>query len=221
MASDSRPQRIVYIEDGPWRATIGPAFKKGLAAEGVSYEERADFDQLKEELRGGDLAEVYILDNEITGDTSQGAKLACQIKQRAQELGREVTIISLLCSNPDAVKEIYGSELSVLDIPVGYKLTEAPQVGFYAAACLKAGRQLNYQGWLREAGLIRPGSSVNEVVVQNGIMAQMEFVEGGFYSDPCGFVQTHLKQITEDMTPVTKRELERLFPVSVGKEAKE
>lgn len=97
----AKQKHVVYIEDSAdWREMIGSAFEKGLANKDTKVEPRGDFDELHKELKSGKLADVYILDNEIVGEDKEGSEMAQAIKDRASELGRDVLVITLLCSSP-------------------------------------------------------------------------------------------------------------------------
>lgn len=215
-------KRIEYIEDGHWRQTLEPAFTNGFAGEGVSVVAREDFTELKADLKTGNLADVYILDNEITGKDEEGAEMALEICKRATELDRDVLVITMLCSNPDTVRKVYGDELDENGIPICCKLTDAAIIGFYIGRCLKEGTTIDFQEWLTSEGITMPENTKKTRDVQSEITSTLEYgaEPGGFYLRPREFIGQNREGITRFMRPESIRELDRLFPVSNGIEVK-
>lgn len=212
--------KIVYIEDGDWRQTLSPAFRNGFG-EDVVVDDREDFQELFKELEKGDLASVYILDNEIVGEDKQGAEMAQIIYKRANDLGREVLVITMLCSAPKRVREKYGEGLASKGIPILDKNAHAAICGFYIGSCLQKGKKIAFDDWLTKEGIALPESRQETQDVQTAIMLEMELGEaGGFYLNPRDFITRNLEGITQYMRPESKREIKNIFPISNGVETK-
>ncbi|MEA3355509.1 MAG: hypothetical protein U9Q63_03440, partial [Patescibacteria group bacterium] len=200
MPNNSTKHTIVYIEDGDWRHTLTPAFNNGFG-DNVEVDDRGNFQQLFQELEKGDLATAYILDNEIVGEDKYGAEIAQIIHQKAKELGKQVLVITMLCSAPKQVKKKYGASLAEKDIPILNKHAHAALCGFYIGQCLQEG-VMTFDSWLMKEGITLLESNAETQSVQSGIMLEMEMGEaGGFYLKPRSFISEHRKEITEYMRP--------------------
>ncbi|MBM3254537.1 MAG: hypothetical protein FJZ16_09810 [Candidatus Omnitrophica bacterium] len=214
-------RRVEFIEDGDWRATYSPALTNGLAKDGVVVNARENFAELRRALATGELADVYILDNEIVGEDKEGAQMALAIRQRACEMRREVLVITLLCSAPIEVRKTYGGSLDKNGIPICSKLTDAAIVGFYIARCIDTGKVLSLKEWLTAEGISMPENTREARDVQTKLVVRAEMEEaGGFYLGPREFIARYKERITRFMEPGSIRELDRLFPVGSGIEAK-
>lgn len=214
-------RRVVYIEDGPWREVLAPAFKNGLAREDVEVENRGNFDKLRQEIGLGDLANVYILDNEITGDREEGAQIAQKIHDRAKELGKEVLIITMLCSNPKGVRDTYGDELDKRGIPVLHKNAHAALCGFYVGRCLGKGK-VSLEDWLTQEGVNLPEFNTRIQMVSGEICGSVEkSASGGFYISLRDFVTRNRDELTRSLEPEEVSELNKMLPVTSGREIKE
>lgn len=183
--------RIVWIEDEEgWRDALTDTFQRGFKREGVSFEARADFKQLRKELEGmeTDLAGAYILDNEIAGEFDCGAQMALRIRKRAIELEKDVLIVTMLCSNPGWVINHYGDAFGERGIPVFDKISDSMICGFYIGRCLRSGENMSLRDWIEEQGLVLPkGDAVNSHLAR-GIRS---LPEGGFYQDISKLIASH------------------------------
>lgn len=214
-------KRIEYIEDGSWRDILEPVFKKGLERESIIVNAREDFTQLKQDLELGNLADVYILDNEIAGDHDRGAEMALKIHEKATEMDKEVLVITLLCSAPDKVKETHGGSLNEKGIPILSKLTDAGICGFFVGRCIREDKNLDFNAWIKSEGIQMPQNTPEGRGVQNAITIRMEKVEpGGFYLKPREFIEKYREGITRSMDSATIREMDRIFPTGGGLEHK-
>lgn len=183
MANGTGKFRIVHCEDGSWGPRLHDMFENGFGDK-VEFELRPNFSKLKEEIASGKLGEAYILDNEITEDDQvQGGKMAQLIYDKAQELGRDVIIISLLCSNPEGVRKKYGDELDTRGIPILNKTFQALFAAFYIGRCLTKGK-IGFSQWLTEEGLVLPindeGSKNLTAMLYISGPAENERYEGSF-----------------------------------------
>lgn len=182
---------------------------------------RKDFTELKADLKTGNLADVYILDNEIAGEGEEGAQMALEIHKRAFELSKEVLIITILCSAADKVRELYGDKLDAKGIPICFKLTDAAIIGFYIGRCLEEGKTVDFQQWLTSEGITMPKNKSEAREVQNMVTTQIEIAEsGGFYLKPREFIRANREGVIKYISPESIRELDRQFPISDGIEIK-
>lgn len=210
-------RKIVYVEDGDFRSYYARVLKKGLLRDDVEIDVRENFDALVEEMDQGELADVYILDNEVPGDTveEEGAQIAQRIHDKALELGREVLVINLLCSNPAGVRKEYGAGLTSRDIPVLSKTNEAALCGFYVGNCLSAGRKISYSQWLKDQSITLPSDCSESKVVQTEICTRIVVgngTEGSFYLDPREFITRRRDEITRYMRLDDIFKLDQMFP---------
>lgn len=100
--------KIVHIEDDQGhRERLGQIYDTGFQRDGVTFEQRPDFTSTADDILTGNLADFYLLDNDIEGQNIRGGAIAQQIHDKARELGKEVTVITLLSSNPEGVRHEY------------------------------------------------------------------------------------------------------------------
>lgn len=215
-------KRIVYVEDGEFRYAFGAALKNGFKQDGVEVDPRTDFQQLKQELKEGDLADVYILDNEIAGEEEgkEGGQMAQAIFDRAKELGRDVLIITMLCSNPDGVREQYGQELDIREIPVLHKNIHASLCAFFIGRCLTRGK-IGFQDWLKEEGVVLPEYDEATKGIDGKIYTQVESSKPGSFFQPLReFASMHRKEILKWASPQEEMALDSMLPTISGREVK-
>ena len=215
-------RRVVYIEDNEGQRKInGDAFVKGLADESVRVEVRENFLELEQELigdAGKELADVYIMDNEILAQRGGGlgTEMAEKILLEAEKREKDVLVITLLCSNPKEAKRCLtkktlpdGTNLSDV-VPCLDKQTEAAFCGFYVATILRDGKLLldgnlcTFDAWLREKGLTHVIDQ--ELSVRDGINIELSrgiagkaVPEGGFYREP--------KEIAAERVEIVKEKI--------------
>lgn len=209
---DVQNRLIVHVEDGPFGDMFKSQLENGLAGDGVSFELRKDFVKLREELKSGDLAWCYILDNEVL-DSARGAQMALEIHRCAQELGREVLVITMLCSAPDEVRKEYGDVLDDCQIPILSKLGHAALCGFWIGACIKNEAMIPFDEWIRSGGGVLNEDSMSIRAVQNRLLVMIQNREpGGFYQPVSEYVRDRRDDITEYMSSDEIQTLDEMFP---------
>lgn len=224
-------RKVVYIDDSlELRMLAGEAFKVGLTKDDTEVEIREDFELLLEEISTGNLADVYILDNEIAGADDEGAVMAQKIHDRAKELGKNVLVITLLCSNPEGVYKEYGEGLKSRSIPVLHKRFQAAICGFYVGKVLRDGQSLLFEEWLKTEGITLPDTSSgrNDQTVRdvsdNILLAIFDsnpprgiFPEAGaFFEPPRDFITRCEQKITQFMKPNAKELLRETFNLQLS-----
>lgn len=217
MSPDKQKYRIVHIEDtSSWRKMFAEMFVRGFGNLAV-FESRADCDLLKKELETGELAHAYILDNEIGLD--YGGKLASKIIDRARELGREVIVVTLLCSSIDEAERDFGDDLRERNIPILDKQLYGALCGFYIARCLKEG-QVVFTDYLNEIRsktfesipnyLYRPSEKSS---IADGLMIEVSYGEqGAFFKSLEDFLMMHREGIMKELGANSRRLFEEMFP---------
>ncbi len=203
--------KIVYVEDGDFRYSFAPSLLNGLKQDGVEIAIRETLDESIEELEQGNLADVYILDNEILPGDMTGAEFALKIKEKARALGKEVLVISLLCSNPDEVRKEFGPQFTEYGIPVLSKNYHAAFCAFFVGACIREGKALQFEQWLQreEFSLPEPPSRLSDKFM---VHVEMNPIAGGYYLQPKEYLDQNRERIERGMHPEALRELNRLFP---------
>ncbi|MDO8610666.1 MAG: hypothetical protein Q7R95_09040 [bacterium] len=213
-------KRIVWVEDSAdVRFSLGRMFQNGFKRDGVEYEERPDLNVTKDEIKSGNLADVYILDNEITGASDiEGAQIAQEIYDAANRLGRKVIVVTLLCSNPKTVHKLYGDELDKRQIPVLQKLSDAPLIGFWIGACIAQDKYMSLNDWLKESStqLLDDEHIIEQrKAVQNAISVSIMDGKdmGVFYQPPRDYIDGHMNDIKPFLNYSNSFEImNRIFP---------
>lgn len=196
--------RIVHVDDSEnILKLMKEVLEWGFKSEKGTVELRQDknFDRVEEDIKNGNLADVYILDNEITERRDlEGAEIAQRIHGRA---GKPVVIISLLSSNPDGVVKKYGKELNFRSIPTLSKVTEAHLCFFYVGDCLRRladeERKLTFEEWLEEQRIERKKESelgaeetLSLKAIQDRMLAYVSMGgEGAFWVSLDKFLKEH------------------------------
>lgn len=220
-------KRIVWVEDSKdMRSTLGGMFKKGFTKEGVKYEERPNFDSTMREVATGDLADVYIFDNEVLGGESDiyGAEVAKQVVDSAKKLGKEVIVVTLLCSNPEDVQRVHGDELKKRGVPALQKNSDAPLLGFWIGACIQAGKNISLEDWLRETSTVLINEDYLEqrkMVVQSALAVNIMDGKdlGDFFKPPRDYIDSHMNDLKPYLVyPGSFELMNKIFPpVSRGR----
>lgn len=214
------PIRIVHIEDGFARKAFEPVFANGFARPNTLFESRPDFSVLRNELTTGNLASVYILDNEIVGDSEgkQGGEFATEIIRRSMELQRPTLVATLLCSNPLGVRQMYGAELDECKIPTFSKSSQAPICGFWTARCIDEDRIIPIDEYLALEGINLPSEELTAWSVQKEVMDTIKNASpGSFYFHPREFVYAHEQELSTWLKPEERQELQRIFPPLISR----
>lgn len=187
--------RVKYVEDGGYGPAIRSAFRTGLqrSDRSVTVEHDLDFYDVLAELESGNLADVYIFDNEITGEYDQiGAEIAMRVYDKAHELNKDVLVITLLCSNTSEVRKQYGTGLFDRGVPILQKNFHASTCGFYVAACIEAESTIPFDKWVRREGInLKSGSEGvggDIQVIEGRMLSTAEDNSGSFYLSPRAFI---------------------------------
>lgn len=224
--------RIVHVDDDVRGKKVADNFfRRGLQADDTKFETYEDWEQVDKDITSGDLAYVYILDNDIPYDRA-GGSVAQQIHDKAQELqlsgqlDHPVLVITLLCSNPDKVREIFGDGLQKRSIPVLSRVTDVFLCGFYIGNAIEKYRKKmekeipTFDQWLQETdiGLLRDRKNSDSVTSING-KAMAETEEGSCFIPLPDFVQAKWDLLVDRMraeNPANRQLLERVFRPTSG-----
>ncbi len=213
--------RIVHIEDSEgWREMFADMFSQGFGDLAI-FESRADCDLLKQELDSGELANAYILDNEIGYD--YGGELASQIIDRARELGQDIIVVTLLCSSIPQAEREYGQDLRERNIPILDKLLYGALCGFYVARCLKEG-QVAFTDYIEEIGAKTFESVASYLyrytertsIADRLMMAVSYGEEGAFFKSFENFLMMNREAMLKKLEGGARRLFDELFPRKVS-----
>lgn len=219
---------IVHVDDsGNVLSLMKEFIENGFKSKDrvVSLRQEKNFKGVEQDIATGNLAHVYILDNEITGGDKEGAEIAQEIYDKAETEGRKVIVINLLSSNPEGVMDLYGEELRNRDIPVLNKITEAHLCFFYIGDCLnrliKGENKLPFEGWLKENGIrrIEEGNLAREkilslVKIQRRLQAFITIrAEGAFWTPEGDFINMNRRTIEGKMDSQGIEAMNEMFPV--------
>lgn len=222
--------KIVHIDDDmSQRERLGALFGKGFANEHITFEQRPDFEEVQRELVSGDLADVYILDNDIEGYSTRGGAIATQIHDRAIAAGKEVIIVTLLSSNPEGVRREYGDALGERGIAALNKIKDSTIVGFYVGNALEPliNRPTGTEGRIKVPTFSEWSSQEGVTVSQGGLIPAMDVDyhigriirqgEGGdFFRRPSAFLAEHRAALEGKLDDAGRIELTRIFAPQPG-----
>lgn len=222
--------KIVHIDDDiSHLERLGAIFRKGFDNEHITFEQRPDFDEVQRELVSGDLADVYILDNDIEGHATRGGAIATQIHDRAEAAGKEVIIVTLLSSNPEGVRREYGNALNERGIVALNKIKDSAIVGFYVGNALEPliNRPAGTEGRIKVPTFSEWSSHEGVTVSQGGLIPAMDvdyhigrvirMGEGGdFFRRPSAFLAEHRAVLEGKLDDAGRTELARIFAPRPG-----
>jgi len=145
--------------------------------------------------------------------------MAQRIHDKAAELGKEVLVITMLCSNPSEVRRIYGQELDTRQIPILHKNTDPALLCLYLGKCIKDGVSMKYDEWLQSEGIIiddkesaRNYRPYSDIATAMYLCAENTKNRLCYYLSPRDFITNHRDEIVGHLKQETHAMLDRMFP---------
>lgn len=224
-AVDKKKKKVVYIEDSPsQRKVIGDFLTDSLANNLVEVDVRKDLKDIRKEIDSGDLPDVLISDDwiETSGEgVGRGVEIAEEILRKAQEIGKDILVVTLLCSNPEEARKYFkerklddGTVLSDIVSSLD-KVTEAGLCGLFVANVLKKGKRLpdgslrTFENWLQKEGITRISEREHElnisinshlVVGAGKSPVESDAFEGEFYQSSRTVIEGRIARIKGEMS---------------------